>query len=122
MNKLLTLALLFLAIPAMGQRVIDKKFIAVNGGYLVAGLLDTEMTQDCIRAGTCVEGNPLAPKSQMGQIGLVLGLTTLNTSLSYYLKAHGSRWWWVLPTVGIGVHAQGVYSGARYAEWRFAIP
>lgn len=52
------------ALPALEHRVIDKKFVAVNAGYLVAGLLDAEMTQDCIRAGTCVEGNPWMPNSQ----------------------------------------------------------
>ena len=81
MRRFLAIPLLLLAaLPAFAQqpqRVIDRKFVALNAGYLIAGLLDAEMTQDCIRAGTCVEGNPWMPNSQKGQVGVVLGMTAV---------------------------------------------
>ena len=121
------LVLLLFAIPLAAQQqppVFDKKFVALNSGYLTSALIDSAITQDCIRAGTCVEGNPWAPKSAWGQAGLAVGMAGATTFVSYEMKKHGSRLWWLPPTVGIAGHVVGAGSGMRYAvfQWRFVLP
>jgi hypothetical protein len=103
-------------------RIFDKKFIALNGGYLTVALLDSELTQLCIHGGTCQEGNSWMPKSQGGQIGVAFAMAAGATGVSYYLRKHNSRLWWVPTSVGIAAHGVGIASGVRYFEWRFVVP
>ena len=96
--------------------------MALQSGYLAAGLVDSELTQLCIHNGTCVEGNPWMPKSQWGQIGVTIGMSAAATGLSYYLRKNHSRWWWVPTTMGIAAHGYGISTGVRYFQWRFVLP
>lgn len=119
--KHLLIAALLLS-PGCHAQTVDKKFIALNGGYLAAGVMDSELTQLCIHNHTCVEGNPWMPKSQLGQLGVAFGTSAAATGVSYYLKKNHSRLWWVPTTIGIAAHAYGISTGVRYFQWRFVLP
>ena len=119
---LLSAASLYAQTPSMQAQVFDKKFVALNAGYLSSALIDTAITQDCVRAQTCVEGNPWVPKSAWGQAGVAIGMAGATTFVSYEMRKHGSRLWWLPPAVGIAGHAVGIGSGVRYFEWRFVLP
>ena len=49
------------------RRVIDGRFLLLNGAHLGMAMFDVEMSQHCIAERKCVEGNPLMPSSQAGQ-------------------------------------------------------
>lgn len=115
------LCLLTGSLPLHAQTVVDKKFVALESAQLGMGLLDAGLTQSCIRAGTCKEGNPWMPSSAAGQYGVVLGSSAVETIVAYEAKKHGLKLWWV-PTVGaFTAHTIGAGTGLKYqAQWRFA--
>ncbi|MFZ1087208.1 MAG: hypothetical protein WAN35_19770, partial [Terracidiphilus sp.] len=124
MKTATALLLLILSASCFAQapKVVDRKFVALSGTYFAAGMLDSELTQLCIRGGTCVEGNGWMPKSQVGQIGVTVGMGAGNALLAYELRKHHSRLWWVPTTVGIAAHGYGISTGVKYFEWRFVFP
>jgi len=105
----------FKRVPAgRGARVLDAKYLLLNGQHLVLALADIEMAQRCIDEHTCKEANPLMPSSPAAKLSVNLGIFAYATGTSYYLKKHGCRWWWAPPVAGIGIHAAGVASGIRH--------
>jgi hypothetical protein len=122
MRYLLILALSATCFAQQPQRVVDRPFILLNGAQYMMGLADTMVTQDCIRADTCHEANPWMPSSAWGQFGVITGVSAAEVLASYELKKSGSKWWVLVPAVGIAGHAVGIGSGVRYFEWRFALP
>jgi hypothetical protein len=100
--------------PAIIPRMGTKSFVVLNAIHLGMALLDVGMSQRCISDQHCKEGNPLMPSSLGGQLGLSLGMFAYATGTSYYFKKHGSRWSWVPPAAGIGVHTVGVLSGISH--------
>ena len=93
------------------QRVADSKFLLINGLHLGLAALDIGLTQHCIAAGRCREGNPIMPSSLAGQMGVDSAIIGYSTFISFRLKKQDSKVWWLSPTVGIGVHAAGVVTG-----------
>lgn len=114
MRYLLIAALLIST--ACHAQTVDKKFIALNGGYLAAGIIDSELTQSCIHDGTCHEGNPYMPKSQLGQIGVAVGMTAISTGISYYLRKNHVKVWWLPTAVGYAAHGYGIYTGYKFVR------
>jgi hypothetical protein len=97
--------------PLNIQRTLDSKYFLLNGLHLGMAVLDVEMTQHCIAAHKCREGNPLMPSSQAGQLGLNIPLVGFGSFVSYRLKKRGSRVWWLSPTTGTVAHAAGAVTG-----------
>ncbi len=93
------------------DRVLDKKFFLVNGLHLGLAALDIGLTQHCIAAHRCREGNPHMPSSLSGQLAVDAALVTSSTFISFHLKKQNSKMWWFSPTIGIGAHAAGAASG-----------
>ena len=92
-------------------RILDSKFFLVNGLHLGLAVLDVSLTQHCIAAHRCKEGNPLMPSSLAGQLGMNSALIGASAFVSYRLKGQESKLWWLSPAVGIGAHTAGAVSG-----------
>jgi hypothetical protein len=81
-------------------------FNGLQAGALVA---DVEGTQHCLKAHTCVEGNPLMASSRGRAYGVGFSIEGLSAGASWLVRKH--RGWWALPLEGVGVHAAGAVSG-----------
>lgn len=93
------------------RRPLGAKFFLLNGLHLGMAGLDLALTQRCIDAHRCREGNPLMPSSLAGRASLQFSLVGFGAFVSGRLKRHGSKLWWVTPFVGIVAHGAGVASG-----------
>lgn len=106
----------FIARPqASHARIASSPYYLLNGMHLGSALLDVAMTQHCLAAHTCREGNPIMPSSLAGQLGVDFGLVGYGAFTSYRLKKRGSGLWWLSPLVGAAAHSAGVASG--FAHW-----
>lgn len=92
-------------------RIVDRRFLLLNGAHLGMALFDVEMTQHCIAEHKCREGNPFMPSSQAAQIGVSLGSVAFTTVGSYWVRKHNLRIWWIAPAAGIAAHTAGVATG-----------
>ena len=103
----------FVLVPpaAKSPRTLSAGFLLLNGLHLGMAVFDVEMTQHCIANHHCVEGNPLMPSSQAGQLSVNFAIVGLGTLASYKLKKQDSKLWLLSPTVGIAAHAAGVATG-----------
>jgi hypothetical protein len=102
-------------VPVRHSRdVVDAKFILLNGQQLVVALADVAISQRCIDGHQCAEANPFMPSSLAAKLSLDLGISAYATSTSYYLKKHGSKWWWFPPVSGIAIHTVGLTSGLAH--------
>lgn len=93
------------------ERVVDSKFLLVNGLHLGLAALDIGLTQRCIASGHCREGNPVMPSSLGGQAAVGSAIVGYGFFVSYKMKKHDSRVWWLSPVVGIGAHSVGAATG-----------
>ena len=101
-----------LAPPAdKAPRTLSRGFFLLNGLHLGMAAFDVATTQRCIADHQCKEGNPLMPSSLAGQLSVDFAYVGWGTFVSYRLKRHGSKLWWLSPTVGVASHAVGVASG-----------
>jgi len=104
-----------LASPAHKEpRPLSPGFFLLHGAHLGMAVFDVEMTQHCIANHHCVEGNPLMPSSQAGQLGVSFAFVGLGAFASYKLKKQDSKLWLLSPTVGIAAHAVGVATGFKH--------
>jgi len=100
--------------PVRILRTANAGFYLLNGLNLGMGALDMGMTQHCIANHQCREGNPLMPSSLAGQIGVDTALVGYGAFLSYKLKKHRSKMWWLAPTTGIVAHGVGAATGIAH--------
>ncbi len=100
-------------VPAV-PRTADSKFFWLNGIQLGMAVFDVEMTQRCIANHHCREANPVMPSSQGGQLSINLALVAYSSGISYWLKKHNSKVWWLPPSAGIGIHSAGVVTGFEH--------
>jgi hypothetical protein len=101
--------------PSMkARRTASTGFFVANGLHLGLAALDVAMTQHCIAAHRCREGNPIMPSSLGGQLGVDAVLVSFGAFSSYRLKKNGSGAWWLSPVVGAGSHAAGVVTGLAH--------
>jgi hypothetical protein len=103
----------FVFVPpaAKAPRTLSPGFIVLNGLHLGMAVFDVEMTQRCIANHHCVEGNPLMPSSQAGQLGVNFALVGYGAFVSYKLKKRDSKLWVLSPTIGLAAHSVGVATG-----------
>ncbi len=101
--------------PIEDSPTLDRKFwmmTAVSVGMTIA---DVELTQRCIRNGTCHEGNPLLPGTSRSKMYAVqFGLVTAESLFSYLLKKKGLRNWWMPQFSLAASHGVGVAFGMRF--------
>jgi hypothetical protein len=100
--------------PATALRTLNSKFFLLNGLHLGLALSDVVMTQHCIAAHTCREGNPLMPSSLAGQVSVDLALISYGSYISYRLKRYKSNLWWISPAIGIAAHSAGLATGVAH--------
>ena len=101
--------------PVTYHKPLMSSFFLLNGLETGMAVFDVETTHHCIADHHCQEGNPLMPSSQAGALAVNLGLVAYSTFVSYKLKKHGSKFWWIAPVAGISSHSVGVASGL--AHW-----
>ncbi len=95
-------------------KTMDAHYFLINGAHLTMAVVDIGMTQHCIAAHHCTEGNPLMPKSFTAQLTVELSLVGLGSGASYSMKKQRSREWWIIPALGAVAHGVGAISGLRY--------
>ena len=96
------------------KKVFDKKFAllaVVATGLTVA---DYEMTQRCLARRTCVEADPLLPRSRAGMYATNIPLNAALFYWAYRRKSGGKRLWWLPPMAIIASHAVGVESNLKF--------
>jgi hypothetical protein len=99
---------------ARSPKVVDSKYLWVNGLDLGLAVTDVAMSQRCIDQHTCVEANPLMPSSLAGKFGVDLGAVAYAAGVSYYMKKHKSSWWWLAPLAGASFHSGGIASAIAH--------
>jgi hypothetical protein len=102
------------ASPVRVPRIVDPKFVLLNGLHLGMAILDVGLTQHCIADHHCREGNPMMPSSLAGQLSVNFALVSYGSFVSYRLKKHRSNLWGLSPAVGISAHAVGVATGIMH--------
>ena len=98
----------------MIPRTANSKFFLINGIHLGMAIFDVEMTQRCIASHHCREANPLMPSSQAGQLSVNFAVVAYSSGISYWLKKHNSKLWWLPPSAGVAVHSVGVATGFEH--------
>jgi hypothetical protein len=86
----------------------------LNGLHLGMGMLDVALTQHCIAAHQCSEGNPMMPSSLGAQLGVDFASVGYTLWASYRLKKRHVALWWLSPTTGIAAHTAGVVTGLMH--------
>jgi hypothetical protein len=92
----------------------DTGLLVINSLHIGAAALDIALTKHCIDNHTCREGNPLMPSNVGGQIGVDLALVSYSSFVSYKLKKHNSKVWWLSPALGTSTHIAGIASGLSH--------
>jgi hypothetical protein len=94
------------------QHVIDKKFIFMSVALMAFTISDVERTQSCLGRGTCVEMNPMLPRSRAGMYAVNLPINAAAMYLAYRLKAGAHKTWWIAPVIETAGHVVG--TGFRF--------
>jgi hypothetical protein len=105
--------------PLLGKavertKVMDRKFLLLNGLVLASTTADMELTQHCQNSGSCVEMNPTIPRAHWAKHAVNAPTNLAVMYWSYRWKKQGKRLWWVPPLVDIGVHVVGLGSNIRF--------
>lgn len=85
-----------------------RGFSALTAAATALTFADIELSQACLQQGTCTEANPLLPRSRRAAYGIEIPVTAAATLLSYRMKKHQQKRWWLPP----------VRSGTRARDWR----
>jgi len=100
--------------PVTVPRTLGSSYFLLNGVHLGTAVFDMEMTQHCIATHQCREGNPLMPSSLAGQLSVDFALVGYGSFVSYRLKKHGSKLWWISPATGVAAHSVGAATGLAH--------
>jgi hypothetical protein len=100
--------------PMTVHRGLGSSFLLLNGLHLGMAAFDVEMTHHCIADHHCREGNPIMPSSLGAQISIDFALVGYSSFMSYRLKKHHARMWWISPTSGAAAHLAGGISSASH--------
>ena len=75
---------------------------------------DVELTQHCIRAGTCREGNPLLSADRGKVYAIQFPLAIGVSYLGHRWRKDGFKYWWVPQVALISAHGTGIGFGMRF--------
>jgi hypothetical protein len=100
--------------PVVIHRSFSPSYWMVNGLHLGLAVLDVETTHQCIVSHHCREGNPLVPSSLGGALTVNISLVSFSSYVSYRLKKHDARMWWLSPVVGPAAHTVGLATGLAH--------
>lgn len=109
--------ILALCIPCFAQnheRVIDVPYLAWNAVSFGSAMADVALTQRCIKMDRCHEANPLMAGSAGRQYAISLGIAGAGAFISYKMKQHNSRAWYLVPMVNTAGHGAGIGLGLRF--------
>lgn len=70
--------------------------------------VDVGLSQSCIQAGTCYEGNHLMASSAPGAAVMEFGETAGSMWLFHHFRKHYPKLAWMIPGVNIGMHAASI--------------
>jgi len=102
------------ATPVIVHRGIGSNLFLLNGLHLGMAAFDVGMTHHCIADHHCREGNPIMPSSLGGQISIDFALVSYSSFMSYRMKKHHARAWWISPVSGSMAHLVGGISSASH--------
>ena len=108
---LMIFLVLFIASPLNAS---DKSFWILTAASYASVVADIELTQMCLRSGTCREGNPLMPSGRKTVYPIQLGISTITNIISYKLMKSGNKYWYVPQVAIIGAHGVGASFGLKF--------
>ena len=98
------------------SKTVDGKFVALLGLAGAMTVLDVQLTQRCLSAGTCHEVNPIYGTNPTAQrmYGISFGMLGSEVLISHWLrKHHPNSSAWIAPlAVSSASHGVGAISGA----------
>ncbi len=89
-------------------------FWSLTGATVVTTVADIELTQHCIRAGTCQEGNPLLPSDRKKVYAIQLPITIGVSYIGHRWHKDKFKYWWVPQAAVIAGHGVGIGFGLRF--------
>jgi hypothetical protein len=98
------------------RKTFDRNFALVS--LLAAGLMiaDIELTQHCQDNRTCIEMNPLVPRSRAAKYASAGSFNGMLFYWSFRRKESGKKLWWLAPMLVIGAHGAGTADNVRFAR------
>jgi hypothetical protein len=98
------------------RKTFDRNFALVS--LLAAGLMvaDLELTQHCQDNRTCIEMNPLMPRSRGAKYASVGSFNAMLFFWSFRRKESGKKLWWLAPLLVIGAHGGGAANNLRFVR------
>ncbi|KKM05255.1 hypothetical protein LCGC14_1755970 [marine sediment metagenome] len=94
--------------------ILASGFWLLTGTTVATTIADVELTQHCIQAGTCREGNPLVPSDRKKVYAIQIPLTIGVSYLGHRLHQRGHKYWWVPQAALITGHGVGIGFGLRF--------
>ena len=101
------------------QAALDKKATALWAGALALTVADVEVlvSRQCLRAGTCREGNPLLGQTRSQQYAMRLPVLAAAWMSASWLRkgdarrhTKGFKYWWIFPEIYQAASGAGVIS------------
>ncbi len=94
--------------------ILASSFWSLTAATIATTVADVELTQHCIRARACREGNPLLPTDRKKVYAIQIPLSVGLSYLGYRLRKDGFRYWWVPQVALISAHGTGIGFGLRF--------
>jgi hypothetical protein len=107
------------------QAALDKKATALWASALALTVADVEVlvSRQCLRAGTCREGNPLLGQTRSQQYALRLPVLAAAWMTASWLRkgdehrhVKGMKYWWIFPEIYQAASGAGVISNLIHAH------
>lgn len=112
MRTLISLAILAFSLSATAQEPQPKQHvwpeIVADTVWAGSAAVDVGLSQSCIQAGTCYEGNHLMASSAPGAAVMEFGETAGSMWLFHHFRKHYPKLAWMIPGVNIGMHAASI--------------
>jgi hypothetical protein len=94
--------------------ILASGFWLLTGATIATTVADVELTQHCIRAGTCHEGNPLLSADRKRAYAVQIPLAIGASYLGHRWRKDGFKYWWVPQTAIVAGHGVGIGFGLRF--------
>lgn len=104
MKKILLSTLLLFSTCCYGA---SKKEIATDIVWAGFAAVDAGLSQSCIQAKTCYEGNNMLAASPAGMAAMEAGETGISMYLFHRFRKH-TKYAWLIPSVNIGMHTAAI--------------